>query len=178
MSTVVVVCALIFNEHGEVLMTKRKLNKLRPGMWEMPGGKVEPTDIEGTRGAQGHALARLHAGQPVSRLDMPEAHASHFAALRREMCEELGVDVHIGSLVSVASFRWQQPCTIFLYHCLVYEGTPAPLDADELRYVDMDYALDHLPMCPAQYEFYADVVPHIARHRQRLADLKTVFTSP
>lgn len=170
MSTVVVVCALIFNEQGEVLMTKRKLNKLRPGMWEMPGGKVEPKDVDGTPGEYGRALSRLHA-------DRWPASPFHLAALRREMQEELGVYVHVGPRVSRATFRWKQPCDLHLYHCVVSEGTPAPLDADELRYVDMDYALDYLPMCPAQYLFYDDVVPYIARHRQLRADLQTVFAA-
>ena len=39
-----VVCALIFNEEGKVLCTKRGKGRALEGKWEFPGGKVEPKE--------------------------------------------------------------------------------------------------------------------------------------
>lgn len=168
MSSIVVVCALIFNEQGEVLMTKRRLDKLRPGMWEMPGGKVEPTDVQGSVTARGKALNRV-------RPDLTPPTPFHLGALQRELREELGVLVDVGPCVSTASFRWKRPCDLFLYHCLIREGLPAPLEADELRYVNMDYALDYLPMCPAQYLFYEEAAAYIERYQRLREDTSLIF---
>ena len=36
-----VVAGVIYNDKGEVLITKRKSDVLRPNLWEYPGGKVD-----------------------------------------------------------------------------------------------------------------------------------------
>ena len=42
MKKIVVVCAVITNEQGEILCAQRPEGKTLPLMWEFPGGKVEP----------------------------------------------------------------------------------------------------------------------------------------
>lgn len=39
---VIVVAAAILNEHNQVLYTQRPAGKLMAGLWEFPGGKIEP----------------------------------------------------------------------------------------------------------------------------------------
>lgn len=63
------VVAVIRNETGEILLTKRAVPPYL-GKWVMPGGKIEP-------------------GEPIT------------AALKREVMEEVGLDVHVESLVDI-----------------------------------------------------------------------------
>ena len=44
MKHIEVVCAIVRNEHGEVLCCKRGPGRAHEGMWEFPGGKVEPSE--------------------------------------------------------------------------------------------------------------------------------------
>lgn len=171
--TVRVVCALIINEEGEVLMTKRKQDKLRPGMWEMPGGKIDSTDKETilANREESDPRARIYA----RRLSRSMAPGEHVVALRREMREELGVETYVGPTVSRASFLWDRPSELFLYHVGIVRGNPQPLEADDIGWFDMRHALDHMPMCPAQYVFYPDVVRYISEVRQLRADFRALF---
>lgn len=63
------VVAVIRNEKGKILLTKRAIPPYL-GKWVMPGGKIEP-------------------GEPIT------------AALKREVQEEVGLDVHVESLVDI-----------------------------------------------------------------------------
>lgn len=45
MKVVYVVAAAIFNQDGEVLLAKRPEGKAMAGLWEFPGGKIEPDEI-------------------------------------------------------------------------------------------------------------------------------------
>lgn len=42
-----VVAALIRDEHGRVLLQQRPAGKAHGGLWEFPGGKVEPGELPG-----------------------------------------------------------------------------------------------------------------------------------
>ena len=57
-----VVAAVIENKEGDIFIAKRPINKHQGGLWEFPGGKVEPDE-------------------------------SSFDALKRELHEEIGIDV-------------------------------------------------------------------------------------
>lgn len=39
-----VVAAIIKNENGKILITQRNLKKSQGGLWEFPGGKIEPNE--------------------------------------------------------------------------------------------------------------------------------------
>jgi 8-oxo-dGTP diphosphatase len=63
-----VVAALVRDEHGRVLVTRRRADQPMPNLWELPGGKVEPGE------APGEALARelaeeLGCRSEVGRID-------------------------------------------------------------------------------------------------------------
>src|SRR5690625_6092693 len=63
------VVAAVFTRNGTVLAAKRGTDKALPGLWESPGGKIEPGE-------------------------------SAEQALRRELAEELRVDVEVGEYLT------------------------------------------------------------------------------
>jgi len=40
-----VVCGVIYNEHGQVLICRRAKHKSLAGYWEFPGGKIETDEL-------------------------------------------------------------------------------------------------------------------------------------
>lgn len=139
-----VCCGLILNNRYEVLMTLRDPKGLRPNMWEMPGGKKEPgeTDAE---------------------------------CLARELKEELGIVVRVQpALIALDTFEWDGEGDVLnfefvqcrLYHAIIENGNPQPLQAKALAHYDMKYANRRIPMCPSAYKFYAPIQRHIVSLRQ------------
>ncbi len=123
-----VVSALIFNEQLEMLMTRRKIESLRPDVWENPGGKVDSGD-----------------SNPIS-------------ALVREMQEELGVWVRVRELVSVARFDLERTYFMSLYLCVIDTGEPRPLESQAIMYFDPEDAIMNYPCAPGTYVFYRDII--------------------
>jgi 8-oxo-dGTP diphosphatase len=60
---------------------------------------------------------------------------THEQALRREMLEELGVDVRVGDLVFETTHAYSdRTITLFFYSCELI-GTPAPLVGQQMQWV-------------------------------------------
>ena len=101
--TIVVVAAVI--EHaGTFLVTRRQQGVHLEGMWEFPGGKVDPNE-------------------------------THEQALRREMREELEVDVVVGELVLHTSHQYPERTIELYFHRCALMGRPRPLLGQEMRWV-------------------------------------------
>jgi A/G-specific adenine glycosylase len=99
------VIAAVTHRGEEVLIARRPSSGLLGGMWEFPGGKLEPgeTDEE---------------------------------ALAREIREELGADVEVGT--NLGSYKHAYThfrVTLRAYHCRVTSGEPRALEASEIRWV-------------------------------------------
>jgi mutator protein MutT len=135
---------LLLNAHFEVLMTLRGPDKLRPHLWEMPGGKREAGENDLS------CLVR---------------------ELQEELGVE--VEVH-HKAIATDVFEWDSAgndlefelvrCT--LYHAEIIRGEPQPLDAVALAHYDMRYALRRIPMCPSAYKFYPYVMRYISELRR------------
>jgi 8-oxo-dGTP diphosphatase len=101
--TVVVVAAVIERD-GRFLLTRRQKGVHLEGMWEFPGGKIDPDE-------------------------------THAAALRREMREELDVDVSIGELALATTHAYtEKTVALYFYRCALI-GTPRPVLGQEMRWV-------------------------------------------
>ncbi len=99
----VVVAAI--RRQGRYLIGRRPSKGLLGGLWEFPGGKVEPGE-------------------------------DHTAALRREMREELGLDVEIGGLVASVRHAYSHfRITLSVYRCTIRDGEPQPATHEALRWV-------------------------------------------
>jgi mutator protein MutT len=115
----VLVVAAVIERDGEVLVARRKEAGERAGLWEFPGGKVEPG--EGERAA----LARELREELGVRVQVGELYAR---------VEHVYPDLQ----VELALYRAQ----------LHQNEDPRPLTAEELRWVPRR-ALPGLPFCEA-----------------------------
>lgn len=67
-----------------------------------------------------------------------EAGESKKACLKREIKEELGIDIKVGSLLY--TFEDEIPglkINVFLFGCRIKKGTPKPFDCQEIRWVGL-----------------------------------------
>jgi 8-oxo-dGTP diphosphatase len=70
-------------------------------------------------------------------------------ALRRELMEELGIEVDVGTIVEAVYHVYPEtPILLLLYSCRIQKGTPKPLGSQDLRWVDSE-ELRKLAMPPA-----------------------------
>ena len=99
-----VVAAALVDEHGRVLLAQRPQGKALAGMWEFPGGKIEPGE------APEAALAReLHEELGITAPALqPLAFASHAYP-----------EFHL---------------VMLLYLCREWQGVPAGRDGQALRW--------------------------------------------
>lgn len=103
---------------GRVLLAQRPLHKAEGGLWELPGGKVEP--------GEGDA-----------------------EALRRELKEELGIEVEVGPEVGRVQVEFpERDLLLVAYHVPDWRGSPEALEAPALEWLTADQ-LDRVACPPA-----------------------------
>lgn len=113
--------AVIWNHHGQVLIDRRRQEGLLGGLWEFPGGKVEP-------------------GETIA------------ACIRREIQEELGIDIAVGEpLITIDHTYSHFRVTLNVHHCQHLSGEPQPLECDEVRWVALS-ELDQYPFPKANVQ--------------------------
>ncbi len=99
------VTAAVIHRNAHILIAQRPQDGLLGGMWEFPGGKVEP----------GEALQ---------------------ACLKRELWEEMGVNVEVGDSVGIYQHAYTHfRVTLHAFHCTMTQGEPQQLEHDDLRWV-------------------------------------------
>lgn len=116
-ATLVVAAALV-NGNNRVLLQQRPLTREHGGLWEFPGGKLEPG--EGPIAGLIRELQEELAISPVA-----------------DACIPLGF----------AAGEAPRPIVLLLYGCRNWHGTPVSQEGAELAWVDPD-ALHTLPMPP------------------------------
>lgn len=103
-----VTAGLIWNERGQLLIAQRPLDGLLGGLWEFPGGKLEP----------GETLEDC---------------------LRRELREELAIEVNVGELFCVVRHAFTHfSITLHAYTCRHRSGEPQLLGAQAVAWVTLD----------------------------------------
>jgi 8-oxo-dGTP diphosphatase len=100
-----VVAAALYDQAGRVLIAQRPPGKHMAGRWEFPGGKVGRNETES-------------------------------AALARELREELGVDVTAARPFMRLTHAYDdRDVELSLWIIEQFTGTPAALDAQQLKWV-------------------------------------------
>lgn len=108
--------ALVFHA-GRLLITQRRAGDHLGGLWEFPGGKIEP-------------------GETAE------------ACLRRELQEELGIEVIVGERVAEIAHDYpERRVHLQFFRCQLSRGEPVPLSCAALAWVTLDEL--------ARYEFPA-----------------------
>lgn len=100
--------AVIWNDRGQILIDQRKPDGLLGGLWEFPGGKMEP-------------------GETVQACIQRE--------IREELGIEIEVGEH---LITVDHTYTHFPVSLQVYHCRHLKGVPQPLECQQVRWVNLD----------------------------------------
>jgi A/G-specific adenine glycosylase len=100
-----VTAGMIWNDSGELLIAQRPLDGLLGGLWEFPGGKVEPGET------------------------LPDC-------LRRELREELDIEVEVGELFTVVQHAFTHfRITLHAFTCRYLSGQPQALGVQDWAWV-------------------------------------------
>lgn len=126
-SPILVVAAALIDAQGRCLMQQRPVAKQHGGLWEFPGGKVEPGE------APADALARELA-EELGIVVAPAALSPLSFAVDAD--------------------RPGAALVMLLYRCARWSGVPRALAADALRW-DVPRALADLPMPPVDVPLLA-----------------------
>ncbi len=113
-----------------LLLAQRPLDGMLGGLWEFPGGKMEATDP-----------------------DLP-------ACLRREIREELGIDIRVGEPVTTVKHAYSHfRITLHAFHAFPVRGEPQALGCQDWRWLSLE-ELDAYPLSAADQK----VLQALRRH--------------
>jgi len=99
-----VAAGLVFRD-GKLLITQRCKGSHLAGLWEFPGGKLEPSETYET-------------------------------CLRRELREELGIEVEIGDLIESISHDYPEKSVhLKFFRCSLLKNEPSPIGCDAIAWV-------------------------------------------
>jgi 8-oxo-dGTP diphosphatase len=107
--TILVVAAALVDASGRVLLQRRAPGRAMAGLWEFPGGKIEPGERAQT------ALARELAEELGIAVD-PEA-------------------LEPAAFASADGADGASHMLLLLFLCRSWRGSPRPLDADALKWL-------------------------------------------
>jgi len=126
-----VAAGLVFHE-GRLLITRRRAGDHLGGLWEFPGGKIEPGETA--------------AG-----------------ALRRELREELDIEVTVGTLLAEVAHDYpERRVHLEFFTCRLAAGEPRALGCEAIAWVTAE-ELSSFPFPPADRQLLARLQnsPHL-----------------
>jgi mutator protein MutT len=112
----IVVTAAIIRQEGKILITERPKGTHLEGLWEFPGGKKE----------SGESLEEC---------------------IIREIREELSVQIAPNKLLLTVTHEYASKIVeLHTFLCSIVNGSPTPLDGQDMRWVDPEeLSLYHFP---------------------------------
>lgn len=99
--------AVIWNQTGQILIDRRKIGGTMGGLWEFPGGKIEP----------GETVAACIARE-----------------IQEELAIEITVGEQ---LISIEHTYPTFHLTLTVHHCQHISGVPQPIESEEIRWVNI-----------------------------------------
>jgi 8-oxo-dGTP diphosphatase len=106
--TKVIGVAVIWNEQGQILIDRRRLEGSMGGLWEFPGGKVE-------------------FGETIQQCIRREIY--------EELGIEISVGEH---LITIDHEYTEYQVTLLVYNCTHLRGIPQAIECSEIRWVNLD----------------------------------------
>jgi mutator protein MutT len=100
--------AVIWNQEGKILIDKRRQGGQLGGLWEFPGGKLEP----------GETIEECIEREIIEELGIKIKVGDRLITIEHDY-----TNFHI---------------TLNVYHCYHTSGTPQPIESDEIRWVTLD----------------------------------------
>ncbi len=100
--------AVIWNNQGQILIDRRRPEGVLGGLWEFPGGKIEP-------------------GETVEECIKRE--------IQEELGITIEVGEH---LITINHVYTHLEVTLNVHHCRHLTGVPQPIECDEIRWVTLD----------------------------------------
>ena len=92
---------------------------------------------------------------------------THSEALRREIVEELGVEIQVGPLVGSNAFRVRdQAYHLHVYSAAILSGTPGSDEHSAIKWVPLDGLLA-IDLAPADIPIAREALTHDWRNRRR-----------
>ena len=107
-----VAVALILNAEGEILVAQRREDQMLGGMWELPGGKIEPGETP-VKAAVRECLEELGVHISTGRALPAVRHAySHFSVTLHAFVSSLTPPDQKPAAAEATQVRWIQPAAI------------------------------------------------------------------
>lgn len=131
MKMILVVAIALFDADGRVLLTQRPEGKSMAGLWEFPGGKIEPGELPEA------ALAREISEELGIAICEPCTSPLTFVSHAYD-------DFHL---------------LMLLYVCRKWEGTPRGLEGQKLTW-RFPHDMRSMPMPPADLPLVAALIDH------------------
>ncbi|NMG09666.1 8-oxo-dGTP diphosphatase MutT [Brasilonema sp. UFV-L1] len=100
--------AVIWNDLGQILIDRRRPEGLMGGLWEFPGGKLEPRETI----------------EECIRREIYE-----------ELAIDIEVKEH---LITINHTYTHLRVTLTVHHCRYVAGIPQPIECEEIRWVNLD----------------------------------------
>ncbi|NWF58755.1 MAG: 8-oxo-dGTP diphosphatase MutT [Fischerella sp.] len=100
--------AVIWNDQRQILIDRRRQEGVMGGLWEFPGGKIEP-------------------GETVE--DCIQREIQEELGIAIKVCEHLITIDHTYTHLRV---------TLTVHHCHLIKGVPQPIECEEVRWVSLD----------------------------------------
>lgn len=99
--------AIIWNQAGQILIDRRLPGGSSGGLWEFPGGKLEP-------------------GETIEECITRE--------IKEELAIEIAIEQHFRTIDHTYK---ESRVTLYFYHCRYLRGTPQALESEEIRWVTL-----------------------------------------
>ncbi|HKR92300.1 MAG TPA: (deoxy)nucleoside triphosphate pyrophosphohydrolase [Novosphingobium sp.] len=131
LTPVVVVAVALIDADGFILMQQRHLSAAHGGLWEFPGGKIEPGETPE------FAAAR-------------ELDEELGIGLKAGVLKPIGIAEGLTAAADEGGMEPQRPLVIHLYAAREWSGVPHVRDAEAIAWCRPD-AIRHLSMPPLDY---------------------------
>jgi 8-oxo-dGTP diphosphatase len=137
-----VVAAALVGRTGDVLMQQRRFEGVHGGLWEFPGGKVEP-------------------GEDPEEALVRELAEELGITLSREVLEPIGFASGRTAAPEGGGKGPARPLVILLYACREWTGTAGALEAAAIDWLRPE-AIEDLAMPPLDYPLARALVRHLS----------------